>query len=342
MALEIPSFIIGLSGLIGVVEKSFQIWQGISEAKGFGSDLVGIAAQLSMEYYRFLAWARVSQALQPSEGDVIQSTASKMLTAKGENTGLPLNDDLGSQLQAPILDAVGRIVTILEEVSKIAEKYAIKKEPTTAKEQKTYSPGAATPKSLAQGLSTVLPILGIRGAALTSVMTDHHQSASNLQKRNSFRVKFTFGSKPWGQPDKKLLEEKVKELAYWNDRLEGLLPQALRTTIENQAIPGQILMEENKTLLEDLIKASEHQNMAVKTHAKLWKERIEFSKNAKNQQMILESCRRSSTIIFPLAGLPQSKCELTLAILNVGEDGKLPKSLSSCTDQWISSSRCHC
>ncbi|KAF4631424.1 hypothetical protein G7Y89_g6709 [Cudoniella acicularis] len=320
MALEISSFIIGLSGLVGVVEKSFQIWQSISEARGFGSDLIGIAAQLSMEYYRFLAWVRVSQALQPPEGDVIQSTASDMLMAKGKIASLPLNDDLGSQLQAPILDAVGRIVTILDEVSKIAEKYAIRSESTTAKQQKAYSPGAATPKSLAQGLSTVLPIVGVRGAALTSVMTDHRQSASTLQKRNSFRVKLTFGSKPWGQPDKKLLEDKVKELAYWNDRLEGLLPRALRTTIENQAIPGQILLEENKTLLDDLIKASEHQNIAVRTHAKLWKERIEFSKNAKSQLMILESCRRSSTVVVPLTGLSQSQCELSLATLNVGED----------------------
>jgi Prion-inhibition and propagation len=173
-----------------------------------------------------------------TERDVIQSTASDMLTAKGKIASLPLNDDLDSQLQAPILDAVCRIVTILDEVSKTAEKYAVRSEPTTAEQQKAYSPEATIPKSIAQGLSTALSILGVRGTALTSVMTDHRQSASTLQKRNSFRVKFTFGSKPWGQPDKKLLEDKVKELAYWNDRLKGLLPQTLRTTIENQAIPG--------------------------------------------------------------------------------------------------------
>ena len=53
--LEVPGFLTGLSGIIPLIEKSLVIWQSISEAKGFRSDIVGLVAQLSMEYYRFLA-----------------------------------------------------------------------------------------------------------------------------------------------------------------------------------------------------------------------------------------------------------------------------------------------
>ena len=323
MALEISGFVIGLSNIIPVVDKSFQIWQSISKAKGFGSDLIGIAAQLSMEYYRFLAWARISQALRPPIGEGIHSTAPDILSAKWGAASFPLNDNFSSQLQAPILDAAARIVSTLEEVSKIAEKYATTDDSTTPEQKKPHALGPGTPKSLAQGLSTVLPIVGVHDAALASVMAQHRQSASNLQKRSSFRVKLSFVSKPWGQPDKKFLEDKIKELCYWNDRLESLLPQALRNTIEHQAIPGQILLEENKALLDDLIKASEHQNKAVRTHAKLWKERIEFSMNTRSDPLMLESYRRASTVIVPVSGLLPSRCELSLVTLKVGEDGKL-------------------
>jgi hypothetical protein len=342
MALEISGFVIGLSNVIPVVDKSFQIWRSISKAKSFGSDLIGIAAQLSMEYYRFLAWARISQALQPPAGEGIHSTAPDILSAKWGTASFPLSDNFSSRLQAPILDAASRIVSTLEEVSKIAEKYAITDDSTTPEQQKPHAQGPGTPKSLAQGLSTVLPIVGVPDTALASVMAQHRQSASTLQKRSSFRVKLSFVSKPWGQPDKKFLEDKVKELSYWNDRLEGLLPQALRNTIEHQAIPGQILLEENKALLDDLIKASEHQNKAVRTHAKLWKERIEFSMNTRSDPMMLESYRRVSTEIAPVSGLLPSRCELSLATLKVGGDGKLsPYNPQDWTDLQVSAPHCH-
>jgi len=35
--LEVPGFFIGLSGIVPIIEKPLVIWQGLLEAKGFGS-----------------------------------------------------------------------------------------------------------------------------------------------------------------------------------------------------------------------------------------------------------------------------------------------------------------
>ena len=51
------------------------------------------------------------------------------------------------------------------------------------------------------------------------------------------------------------------------------------------------------------------------------KERHKSADDSRELQMF-------STAVVPLAGMPQSWCELSLAMLNVGEDGELLQSLS--------------
>ena len=317
MALELSGFVIGVSNILPVVEKSFEIWKSISDTKGFGSDLVGIAAQLSMEYYRFLTWAKVSQALLPSAASD-QSNPPSPLAARGQTPTFPFGGSvsLNVQVQAPILDAAARIVSILEEVSKIVDKYAIPSDASPAFHRTAAAKGSSEGKSISQALGSVLPIIGVSNTAITSAMSQHRRSASQLQKRTSFRVKLTFGSKPWGEPDKKTLEEKVKELCYWNDRLEGLLPKALSNTIMQQAIPGQILRDENQGILEDLMKAADNQNEAVKLHARLWKERIAISNGTESMASMTKKYRRPPSDIIRLSGLPSSRCRLSLTTLN--------------------------
>lgn len=320
MAFEVGGFVMGFNSIIPVIEKSFQIWQSISEARGFGDELISLAAQLSMEYYRFIAWARVSQALRSEGEEDMQTTTSNILHPKDRAGSFPLEENLTTKVQAPILDAAARIVAILEEVSKIAEKYAATRE--TNGPPNVNIVGSGHSKSLAQGLSTILPIAGVPTVALNKIASQQRRISSVLQKQTSFRVKLTFGSKPWDQSDKKILTDSVSKLCYWNDRLEGLLPQALRNTIQSQALPGQLLLEENKTLLNDLILASEHKNNAVSTHAKLWRERITFSQESEVSKTLTESYRQPSASIIPIPGLKQSKSELSLADLELPEAGK--------------------
>lgn len=214
--LEVPGLALGLTGLITLVEKSLQIWQSLAEAKDFGSELMRIIAQLSMEYYRFLAWARLSGVLQgPSPKTILplnQPTSAQ----------LPFPDDLVTQLGAPIENAAARIVALLAEVAEIAEKYRRKSKSGPS------SGSSAASTSVTTGLATVLPIVGAKhNPTVTSLITQHRKSTTLLQESTTFRQRFLFTSKPWGQSDQKALTSKVKELSYWNERLEKLLPGAV-------------------------------------------------------------------------------------------------------------------
>jgi hypothetical protein len=55
-ALEIPSFVVGLSGLVAVFDKACLIWRTLSIAKDFGRDVVLKMTVLEMEYFRFEVW----------------------------------------------------------------------------------------------------------------------------------------------------------------------------------------------------------------------------------------------------------------------------------------------
>lgn len=309
--LEVPSLALGLTGLIALVEKSLQIWQSLAEAKEFGSELMRIIAQLSMEYYRFLAWARLSGVLQgPS------SPKTVLPLTQPTSAQLPFPDDLVTQLGAPIENAAARIVAILAEVAEIAEKYRRKSKSSS------LSGSSAQSTSVMIGLGTVLPIFGAKhNPAVTSLIAQHHQSTTALQESTSFRQRFLFTSKPWGQSDQKALTSKVKELSYWNERLEKLLPSAVQQSLFTQALPGQILVDENRNLLETLLKATDHPNEAVKAHAKLWKERIDFLGAGQKYHNALEKYRRSGSVVASVATSAASRCELSLSSFSEGQDG---------------------
>ena len=300
IGLEVPGLALGLTGLIALVEKSLQIWHSLAEAKEFGSELMRIIAQLSMEYYRFLAWARLSGVLQgPS------SLKTVLPLNQPTSAQLPFPDDLLTQLGAPIENAAARIVALLAEVAELAEKYRRKSKSSP------LSGSSATSTSVTTGLATVLPIVGAKhNPNVTSLITQHHKSATLLQEGTTFRQRFLFTSKPWGQSDQKALTSKVKELSYWNERLERLLPSAVQQSLSTQALPGQILVDENRNLLETLLKASEHQNEAVKAHAKLWKERIDFLGTGQKNHSALEKYRRSGSVVASVAACAASRCEL--------------------------------
>ncbi|KAL3494898.1 hypothetical protein BJX62DRAFT_233868 [Aspergillus germanicus] len=306
--MELPALLVGLSGIIPIVEKSLELWQSISEANEFGTEMMKLVAMLSIEYHRFLAWARVLQQQPP--GSTAQQLDSQSIG------GIIFPNDLNIQFQHPIESAAAQIVTILDEVAEIARKYKVKDSSPPEK-----------PASIAVGLSTVLPIVGAtHNPNVTSIIARNHEWGRILQEKTSLRRRFTFTSRPWGRPDHTALEKKVKELSYWNNRLEGLLPNHIRLSLSRQAPLTQILTDENEALLETLIKASEHQNEAVKAHAMLWRERIEFANmsQARTTDMV-KKYRRDALTLDPVPGAGSSKCSLSLVTI---KDDQGPPSLA--------------
>ncbi|ETS76099.1 hypothetical protein PFICI_11486 [Pestalotiopsis fici W106-1] len=316
--LEIPAFIVGLSGLISVVEKPLTIWKSLAEAKAFGADMTGIVAQLSMEYYRFFAWCRVSGALQENTGD-----ANPNLPSDAE---LSFNNNASLSLEAPIESAIARIIDILTEVTEISNKY--RDSDTSSVNPTTRKPNT----SVAHALSTVLPLVGAKhNSGLVSKLVQQRQAANVLQEKTSFRLRFTFGSKPWGESDKVALNEKVQKLCYWNDRLERIIPGTIRSTLSSQALPAHMLADENQKILDTLIEASQNDKVSVRTHGKLWQERLKFEKGVSINASDWEKYRRTNSSIDEIEGFGKSTCSVTLKLF---KDGQKPPYI--CVVEWYS------
>jgi hypothetical protein len=152
--------------------------------------MVAIAAKLSMEYYRFLSWARIAGAFQGQAGSTPRRTAPT------EQPG-----DMADRLRALIEDAVAQIAGLLKDVSRIAAKYTPEKEPSPSPNPLIPPDGRGAPPSVGLGLSVTLPLLGVQhNPALISKMLQQKGRAETLKRKTTFRLRYTFGTKPWGLP----------------------------------------------------------------------------------------------------------------------------------------------
>lgn len=309
--MDAVSFAIGLSGIIAVVEKSFSIWQSISETKHFGNDMMGLITQLSMEYFRFYTWAEVSGLYteEPST-NLVPSTTTRITHA-----GL---------MATPILDAAAQFVAILEDVAKIVAKY----KPSQAE---VATSGESSATATTSTLSSRLPVFGAgRNSVLASRIAEHGDLAATLQKGTSFRRRFTFASRPWGRPDREELKSKIAELCYWNDRLEGLLSKEVRVSLASQAAPGQILVDENRQALQQLLEAPEPLSEPLRGHARLWSEGIAISDispdDAVDANRLISTYRRDLTCLETVTGVGHTSSSSQLSLRKytekVGGDGQ--------------------
>ncbi|KAK7717655.1 hypothetical protein SLS64_003150 [Diaporthe eres] len=184
-------------------------------------------------------------------------------------------------------------------------------------------------------LSSRLPVLSwSRNSALSASIAKQGEFASNLQKRTSFRRRFTFASKPWGRPDREELKSKIAELCYWNDRLEGLLPRDVRLSLASQAAPCQMLIDENKEVLQHLIDVPEPLGEPVREHARLWKEHMAVSElsadNVADMNRLTATYRREITCLDTVIGVSHASSQLSLRkYTEKAGGGKLSVSLFS-------------
>ncbi|KAI0439046.1 prion-inhibition and propagation-domain-containing protein [Xylaria telfairii] len=286
--METAGFIVGLSGVITVVEKSLERWQSLAATREFGSDLTAIVAKLSMEYYRFSSWARISGALQ------MPASSKQKPGANHQSVGNPIG--------APIEDVVAQVALILEDIRALTAKYTSSEAFGINSGSGSKTSSRISTPSLALGLNTTLPLSGVQ----------HNPGVDTFNRETSFRLRFTFSSKPWGSAKKHTLEEKVNQLSYWNDRLENLLPHAVRDSLTNQGLCAHVLIDEDKNILDTLIEASKNDNGGVRTHAQLWKEKIDFSASSDVQPINIEPYRREASVLVDLIDARSSRCAIAL------------------------------
>ena len=102
--LEIPAFIIGLSGLLSVFEKTCEIWRSVSSAQGFGQDIARSMDKIEIEFHRFETWWTVLETLANKRKEPRNQTSISPLIVSTENE---------------ISIAARNIRDLLEEVEKI-------------------------------------------------------------------------------------------------------------------------------------------------------------------------------------------------------------------------------
>ncbi|KAK5635652.1 hypothetical protein RRF57_011364 [Xylaria bambusicola] len=297
--METAGLIIGLSGVIAVVEKSLETWQSLAATREFGSDLAAIAAKLSMEYYRFSSWARASGALS--------------IPASLRQVPKVSHQSVGNLTRAPVEDAVAQIASTLEDISKLTAKYTLVNTIGINSGDRSNTDVHISTPSLALGLSTTLPLSGVQhNPGVISKIIQQKDAADNWNRETSFRLRFTFGSKPWGSANKHALDEKINNLSYWNDRLENLLPRAVKESLINQGLPAHVLADEDKNILGTLIEASKSDNASVRVHARLWKEKINFSASSDAKLVNIEPYRRGISVLVDTPESWSSRCAISL------------------------------
>jgi hypothetical protein len=221
-ALEIPSFLAGLSGFIAVFDKACVVWRTLSSAKDFGRDVVFKMTVLEMEYFRFQVWWT---ALESIAADLQRkSDHSKQSYSPGT-----LQHRLQEQMASPILNAASTILEMLEEME------------TILRGQGCLS---------FDGLLTLLHVepgksgsVGVE--AVNAVASGRSIRARALLRSTPFYKRVVHNSKPWGEPDKARMDDILSHLKYCNDYLYGILPQRIRDSVLEQGIAGYIMDDHN-------------------------------------------------------------------------------------------------
>lgn len=199
--LEIPAFIVGLSGCIAVAEKGVTIWRGIGEAHVFGSNVVEDVAKLSMEYYRFETWTNAVGFLVISQQrPESKATGLGALSHVFEPIAPTKNahDALLKDMAKPFETAVGQIVEIMEEVAPILKRYQAK-EGSSPGEQKVRK----RDNSVSSGLASILSVVSIEQHHSTASSTGQTKLHEQMFQRGvSFRKRFTYSTHPWKETDR--------------------------------------------------------------------------------------------------------------------------------------------
>lgn len=222
--LEIPAFVVGLSGIVTLVDKSFLIWRAITESQDFGSNLTDVLAQLSAEYYRFLSWARAVGASRLSPK--VNNHPNSVPHLEVANRGLDPSDPR-KQIHDQVENAVAQVIKILESTNSVIRRYKLPQ----------GSEASTKPLLGSDGLSAVVPLPEPKDNILhdNQVVAQKHLAAT-FQSKTSLRLRLKFGSRPWKEPDKKVLQDLVTRFSYWNCRLNDLLSDQVSSSVLNRRL----------------------------------------------------------------------------------------------------------
>lgn len=238
--MDVISLVIGTSSLLAVADAACNVVQVFNDARSFSEDMSDLLAQVSLECIKVHVWSLEASTSAPSE----------RMRGRGNSGPNEKVFDLHMSIIQQCADGVGRA---LEDVRKIAAKYMPPLSDTSPDPKGTSTPGReynvqnGAQEVAAMFLSATVP--ATRQALKTRLQRKRRES--HLKRLNSWK-RISAVSKPWGQPDKEALQERLERLKYWNDQIcsfwrpheEALVQRSVRAhvaaDINNKSILGGV------------------------------------------------------------------------------------------------------
>ncbi|KAL4899021.1 hypothetical protein BDW74DRAFT_119916 [Aspergillus multicolor] len=277
--LELPAFIVGLSGLTAIFDKGFAIWRVLRDAQGFGQDIAEQLCILEMEYFRFEMWWTALQHLALAQKPRPQPSQSQPQPQHSR-----LQSALLTNIHQPIISAAEQILQLLQEIEDILR--------------------ASNVLAVVEARSTTQPVASLSAEQQVTVTRSRKaRLIADLAKKTSWFARVTHTASPWKtETDKKALQGKLNAIIYWNDALYGILPTSIRDSVLQLGISNYMLQIPGD--LQSLSTGPSDRNARTRQNARLLlhRQRLYQTTTTEPERKALDSVLRSAKLdlgVFP-------------------------------------------
>lgn len=262
--MDIVSFVIGTSGLLTFAETAFKITKVIQKAHSFPEDMTDLLSHLSFETEKVRCWSLEAAALRADQ------TPRSMLERRDQ--------DLVDIHQHMIQLCANEIGAALAEIEKITQKYLVAPdlEEIGTQPASPANGAAGKPQSSdysfragAQVFASVMASPGVPSSKQAFRAKAWGIQSASFLRTMSTKKKIAAVLKPWGITEKRSLDENLKKLASWNDRVYSLLPVAEIGPVKTRVRTLLVRDFDDKRILEGVGKAAKDQDPEVSKSAGL-------------------------------------------------------------------------
>ena len=260
--MDIVSLVIGTSGLLTFAQTAFNITKVLQKAYSFPEDMTDLLSHLSFETEKVRCWSLEAAALRADQ------TPRSMLGRRDQ--------DLVDIHQHMIQLCANEIGAALAEIEKITRKYLVAPELDEGDPQPANGPSAGKTKGSdysfragAQVFAAVMASPGVPNSRQAFRAKAWGIQSASFLRTMSTRKKVAAVLKPWGITDKVSLEESLKKLTSWNDRVYSLIPVSEIGPVKARVRTLLIRDFDDGRILEGIGKASKDHDPEISKSAAL-------------------------------------------------------------------------
>ncbi|KAK5766387.1 hypothetical protein LTS12_003304 [Elasticomyces elasticus] len=249
--LELPGFIIGLTALATVFDKTCVIWRTVADAQGFGDDVADWMRKLQMEFFRFQTWWTALERLASRRPAVAAQTRGMQFALPKSAVDSTLLGELRKTYEDPITNAASSILKLMSDIEVILRAEGVL---AVIKDRPAQNAAGnalrATPPSLSE--------------ATELSHSRRKEFAKSLMTSVSWWTRMKHDATPWRESHKSALEAKLRDISYWNKALYDILPGPVKDSVLRQGISGHVLID-----IEEAVPIAELRQGSVSEQANL-------------------------------------------------------------------------